>query len=165
MPTELNIILNISSVLLGFIFGWFITEYINWNNKKENKKDVHQNFRNLDNIKIIIGEKYFDRINELIDSFIQNAIDNYTVFALSSNSNHYLNEKETEIMTKYVFGSVKRNMTADVIEVIKTVYTIGDDEKRLNDLLNVRIKLHMINFIREYNSLPEDIPNVENIKK
>lgn len=147
----------------------FILEY-NLKYKKEKEKEdlpfVAIKKKNIELINTMLAEGYFDKVNALIDSFISVAGDNYTVFALSSNSNHYLTESDQETMTKYIYGNVKRNITPEVKDVISTVYIIDDEEEdnehnKLNQLINVRIKLYMINFIRNFNSLPEDIPNMK----
>jgi hypothetical protein len=92
---------------------------------------------------------------------ITGASENYIVFALPANPNHYLTEKETEKMSKYIFGMVKKNLTEDVLSVISTVYKL-DTEKDIDDLIHLRIKLHIINFLLSYNSMPkEDIPNLQ----
>jgi len=156
-------IFGIVLIIIGFLSG-FMMYY-----SKDEKEDpiiIPEKKKNIELINAMLAEGYFDKVNALIDSFISAAGDNYTVFALSSNSNHYLTESDQETMTKYIYGNVKRNITPEVKDLISTVYNIDDEEEdnehnKLNQLINVRIKLYMINFIRNFNSLPEDIPNMK----
>lgn len=154
-------------LILGFCFGaismWFLLKLDFYNKSKNNEVETIQKIKDTNIINLITTEGYFDKVNNLIDSFIKEASDYYTILALSSNSTHYLNEAETEKMQKYIYGTVKKNMTDEVKDVISTVYNIDSDEK-LNSLLNLRINMHVINFIRNYNSLPEDLPNISELK-
>ena len=156
-------IFGIVLIIIGFLSG-FMMYYSK--DEKEDPVIIPEKKKNIELINAMLAEGYFDKVNALIDSFISAAGDNYTVFALSSNSNHYLTESDQETMTKYIYGNVKRNITPEVKDLISTVYNIDDEEEdnehnKLNQLINVRIKLYMINFIRNFNSLPEDIPNMK----
>ena len=115
-------------------------------NEKEMKSDDKIKQANPEIIKILLEEEYFKKVNNLIDSLITGASENYVVFALPANPNHYLTEKETEKMSKYIFGMVKKNLTENVLSVISTVYKL-DTEKDIDDLIHLRIKLHIINFL------------------
>ena len=46
-------------------------------------------------------------------------------------------------------------MTEDIMGAIKSIYVI-DTEEDLNKILDLRINLYMINFLRQYNDVIEE---------
>ena len=74
---------------------------------------------------------------------------------LSQSSIEYLKPEDAEIMKKYIFASVKKNMTEDVVKAIRSIYVIESDED-LDKILDLRINLYMINFLRQYNDVIEE---------
>lgn len=105
--------------------------------------------------KIILEDKYIDRVNLLIDDFIKQASEVYQIMKLSQDDKQYLKAEDAEIMKKYIFGTVKKNMTQDVINAIKSIYVVESDED-LHKILDLRINLYMINFMRQYNDIIEN---------
>ena len=159
-----RIIFTLSGMIAGALINYIWTSMNRAESLKEieeapKKKDINPQL-----LDIITKEGYVDKVNALIDSLINVAGEYFTILSLSSNSNHYINEKEIDRMTAYIFGMTKKNMTNDIKAAIGTVYKI-DYEEELDKVLNLRIKLYVINFVRNYNSLPEDIPNLSNEKK
>jgi hypothetical protein len=105
--------------------------------------------------KIILEDKYIDRVNLLIDDFIKQASEVYQIMKLSQDDKQYLKAEDAEIMKKYIFGTVKKNMTQDVTNAIKSIYVVESDED-LYKILDLRINLYMINFMRQYNDIIEN---------
>lgn len=100
-------------------------------------------------INIVLSENSFEKVNKLIDSLIVEAITIYYVMT-GVVEETYINNKSTDEMKEYVFATVKSNMTPTVVATIKLFYNIDTDEK-LNQLLLLRIKLHLIQEITEQN--------------
>lgn len=147
-------------IILSILFDIFVNYLVIVKGKKENQVPIEIPTKNIDSVRLILQDDYYQKVIALIDSFINTAGENYLVFALSSNSNHYLTEKETEQMMNYIFGMVKKNITQEVKDAISTVYNI-ESEDNIDELLNIRIKLYIIGFITQYNAMPtEDIPNI-----
>ena len=153
-------------VIVLLVFDILINSLIFLDNKKERKNQLQEiptlikQPKDIESMRLILQEDYFKKVVEMFDSFISLAGENYLVFVLSSNSNHYLTEKETEQMMSYIFGMVKKNITDEVKDVLSTIYNINSDED-IDEFLNIRIKLYIIGFIKQYNAMPtEDIPNI-----
>lgn len=121
------------------------------------EKMVHEIIeKKLENVnKVILEDKYIDRVNLLIDDFIKQASEVYQIMKLSQDDKQYLKAEDAEIMKKYIFGTVKKNMTQDVRNAIKSIYVVETDED-LYKILELRINLYMINFMRQYNDIIEE---------
>jgi len=110
---------------------------------------------NNETLKILLGENTVNKIDEIIDTFIRNAGDMYNILVLSSNVNNYMNENDIEKMQEYIILSVENNITDYILELIKLTHKI-DNQQDLYDLINLRTKLYMINFVVGYNRLIDD---------
>ena len=104
---------------------------------------------NSSTINIVLAEGSYEKVNKLIDSLIVEAITIYYVMT-GVVEETYINTKSTDEMKEYVFATVKNNMTPAVVASIKLFYNI-DEEEKLNQLLLLRIKLHLIQEITEQN--------------
>ena len=146
--------LVISGVLIFFILIFCIVLYSKLV-KLEDK--VTKTFsEKLDKVnEIILEDKYIDKVNILIDDFIDQASMVYQIMYLSKNSGHYMKSSDAEHMKRYIFASIKKNMTRDVMNAVKTIYIINS-EKDLDRILDLRINLYMINFLRQYNDVIDD---------
>lgn len=100
-------------------------------------------------INTVLADGSYERVNKLIDSLIVEAITIYYVMT-GVVEETYINTKSTDEMKEYVFATVKNNMTPTILAAIKLFYNIDEDEK-LNQLLLLRIKLHLIQEITEQN--------------
>ena len=120
---------------------------------EEKIKDISEIKINKIN-KIILEDKYIEKVNLLIDDFINQASEVYQIMQLSQTPNDYLKPEEAEVMKKYIFLSVKNNMTQEVQNALKSIYIINSEED-LDKILELRIKLYMINFMRQYNDVIE----------
>lgn len=155
-----------SFILILFIVVYLITVVlfsIKFFSMKRMIEIEKQKDEKLDNetLKILLGENIVNKIDEIIDTFIRNAGDMYNILVLSSNVNNYMNENDIEKMQEYIILSVENNITDSILELIKLTHKI-DNQQDLYDLINLRTKLYMINFVVGYNRLIDD--NEENKK-
>lgn len=95
---------------------------------------------------ILSNDNIIDKINNIIDKLISDAADMYMILNVNYKQDHYINADETETMKLYIYGTVKKNMTDSIKEMISLIYDISDD-KKLEDLLLFRIKIYMISVI------------------
>lgn len=155
-----------SFILILFIVVYLITVVLFSIKSFSMKRMIEiekQKDEKLDNeiLKILLGENTVNKIDEIIDTFIRNAGDMYNILVLSSNVNNYMNENDIEKMQEYIILSVENNITDSILELIKLTHKI-DNQQDLYDLINLRTKLYMINFVVGYNRLIDD--NEENKK-
>ena len=118
--------------------------------------DDDLNVVTTDDIKLVLGEKYVDKVNALIDDIITHASTYYQILQLTKTEYQYINEAETEKMTKYIYATTMNSMTPAVISTIRTIYRV-DTQKELEDFVMLRVKMFMINFRTNFNA------NVNNI--
>lgn len=123
--------------------------YVSYSIYKENKKIVNKDTKDSSKeIDIILqSDDIVDKVNKLIDDLIENASNIYTILTIdSSDDGKYINSTASDLMAEYIFQTIKKNMTFSIFNTIKLVYVIND-EKDLDNLLKLRIKLFMINII------------------
>ena len=100
-------------------------------------------------INIVLKDDSFENVNQLIDSLINDAITMYYILS-GVVEESYITQKTAVEIQAYVSGMVKKNMTDAVLSTIKLFYKV-DTEKELDDLLNLRIKLHLISEVTKQN--------------
>lgn len=124
--------------------------YASYNTYKENKKIENKDTKkdSSKEIDIILqSDDIINKVNKLIDDLIENASNIYTILTIdSSDDGKYINSTVSDQMAEYIFQTIKKNMTFSIFNTIKLVYVIND-EKDLDNLLKLRIKLFMINII------------------
>lgn len=122
----------------------------------DSKLSILDNMKMQNNIfyKDILRNDYLAKVNKLMDDIITQAADIYQIMQLSQSSTEYINQEEADRMEKYIYGTVKNNMTEYVRNAIESIYVINSEED-LDKVLNLRIKLYMINFLRQYNDVIE----------
>ena len=106
----------------------------------------------FNNLEYLLQDNVHDKIYALIDSLIDDALDNYQILELSKNEAQYINEQESTKMEAYINQSLEKNMSEDMIRLIGLIYDIQYPGEEM-DIVRVRIKLKLINFISEYNDL------------
>lgn len=149
-----------SFILILFIVVYLITvvlfsiKFFSMKRMIEIEKQEDEKINN-ETLKILLGENTVNKIDEIIDTFIRNAGDMYNILVLSSNVNNYMNENDIEKMQEYIILSVENNITDSILELIKLTHKI-DNQQDLYDLINLRTKLYMINFVVGYNRLIDD---------
>jgi hypothetical protein len=132
-----------------------ITGYIFYKIYKLSNTDTTSNVSNTERLKILLQDNSVDKINSCIDQFIENAANMYTLLKLSQDPNHYITEDMQKEMSSYILGSVKKNMTEDILSLISMIYVINSPED-IDDYLNIRIKLYILSFMVNYNQLQTD---------
>ena len=153
----INYIINGIVLIIGIgfiIFGIYLI-YTRTKNKIQDNPEVlpDNDMSRIEKIKIITQEKgkAVDDINELIDKFITDAANIYIIMELGKDTGiNYLNSAGINTMTTYIYGTVIRNMSDRVVDTIKLIYNVKNKED-LDNILNIRIKLYMINFTIDYN--------------
>lgn len=116
------------------------------------KKETNVIKSNIDTelIKYVLDEdNILDKINNLIDTMIKDAIELYSIFN-TFNEETYINNEMAEELSNYCLGMVKNKLTDTMKNTIGIVYDIST-EKKLDDVIKLRIKLHIINYMVEQN--------------
>lgn len=116
------------------------------------KKETNVIKSNIDTelIKYVLDEdNILDKINNLIDTMIKDAIELYSIFNIF-NEETYINNEMAEELSNYCLGMVKNKLTDTMKNTIGIVYDIST-EKKLDDVIKLRIKLHIINYMVEQN--------------
>ena len=85
----------------------------------------------------------YDKVLNLIDSFILEAVDVYFRLNSDMEEEHYIDSTESKELTNYVLASVMKNMTPEVKKIIASVYNYKDD-KELFDFIKLRVKLQIL---------------------
>ena len=80
---------------------------------------------------------------------IKDAIELYSIFN-TFNEETYINNEMAEELSNYCLGMVKNKLTDTMKNTIGIVYDIST-EKKLDDVIKLRIKLHIINYMVEQN--------------
>lgn len=101
---------------------------------------------------IVLQDNFVAKVNQLIDSIIKEYAEIYQVMVLSTNEDkaQYITTEQQDEMQKYVIHMTMKNISPEVRSIIKLVYNI-DDPKEFRDMISIRVKLYLINFIIEYN--------------
>ncbi len=137
-------IISIILILLMLLLC-YISYSIYKKNKKIENKDTKDSSKEIDII--LQSDDIVNKVNKLIDDLIENASNIYTILTIdSSDDGKYINSTASDLMAEYIFQTIKKNMTFSIFNTIKLVYVIND-EKDLDNLLKLRIKLFMINII------------------
>ena len=133
------ILITILSILFGLFVIFGIGLFIILSERTKNKQVVE---RNPEIIKIILNKDSFEDVNNLIDSFIKDAIQLYRILNVVVEET-YLNKDTLKEMEAYVYQTVMKKMSPDIINVISMFYVI-ESHKDIEDIIKLRIKLHLI---------------------
>ncbi len=147
METIIYIVVYIALILAGALSIISTIVLVNYKKTEVVLKKIEP--ASLDTIKLVLEKNSFDNVNILIDTIIKDAIDMYNILNGVSDET-YINTKMTEEMASYVYGMTVKKMTPAVKGAIGLFYKI-DTEDELEDLLKLRIKLHLINEIYQQN--------------
>lgn len=100
-------------------------------------------------------EDPYQKVNGIIDSFIDEASNNYLIFSGHTRED-YMNQEFVEEYEKYVIAFLQKNMSPTVRDTIGLCYNIKDNEGELYRILKLRTKLYLIGKVSENNvSLPD----------
>jgi len=118
-------------VLLLFIIVYLITcttiLFLQFKkiNESENEKDKIENDKVEDRTELILStDNIVDKINDIIENIIKNAIDLYRVQTPSIDGNYqYITSKEIEEqLLPYVYFTVMKSMTPDIVKMLSIIY-------------------------------------------
>lgn len=137
-------------VLFGTITGIFIQRQVARDDKKfEEVEDAKDTSVDVDKLRIVMEKDSLNNVNILLDTIIKDAIDMYNILNGVTDETYYTEEMNNE-MSVYVFGMTKKKMTKPVRDAIGLFYTINT-EKDLDEVIKLRIKLHLIDVISQQN--------------
>lgn len=105
--------------------------------------------RNTEVMNIILEKDSYTDVNALIDAFIKDAIELYRILNVVVEET-YLTKDKIKEMEGYVYQTVKRKMTKDIVDLISLFYVV-ESEKDIDDIIRLRIKLHLIQNAVEQN--------------
>ena len=142
MNSSVIILSALSIIFFGIFIILLILDLRSDSKGNENKiEPVIEN--NTEKIKILLSENAIEKVDNLVDSLIKNAIDKYMIFNVNFDKEKYLNAGDQEQMTLYVTGMVMNNMTDTVRSTIGLVYDISTEQK-LKEFLDIRIKMSLL---------------------
>lgn len=142
------------SILVFTILG--ITRFIKENNKKEIETVEHPD--NTEKIKILLSDdKIVDKINGVLNSLIKDAADRYMLFEVGFNGiDAYIPSKSSDEMEKYIYGTVRSNITSATRDLLGLIYDVSTEEK-LNNVIELAVKMYMIDILVKTNqSIPAE---------
>lgn len=141
--------------IIGFgIFLYLIIKLVATLIFGNNDKKEEFSTTDIEKIKIVLN----DESNEKIDNYIYSLINKYLELYLilnGINKESYINSTEVEKIEKYIFASLKYNMSETTKNIIGLIYDIST-EKKLDDLLNLKIKISVLSYITEQNTVIKD---------
>ena len=146
------IVIVYMTLMLG-LFIWFILDC------RKTKKDMkpiydklNQGHRNIEVMKLLLEDDIIDKVDNIIDTNIRMASDNYLdlTFGFRNINDSYLTEEMQTEMSEYIYQSVQKNMTKDVVALISLVHKINNEEE-LEELIRFRIKMFMISLLIKTN--------------
>lgn len=146
MDTGLVFVLLLISIICGITTGVVI------GTNKQKKSIVEKKTIDISACNLLLQDKIVDKINNVLDSVIKDQAEIYQLMVLSTNETtaQYLNSEEQDKMQKYLIHVVYNNISDEMKQLLSLIYNT-DDDKRLKDLVSLRVKIYLINFIVEYN--------------
>lgn len=148
MVLVIIIIMVISWLVMCSIISYFITMRFS-----KTKETVGENV-SIDRIKILLEENAVDRIDEVLDTYINNAASIYQVLEIAKSQKEFLNSEDIERMISYISTMVLKNMTPETISLLSITHILNT-QKDLMDLINLRTKLYVLNFSIGFNVIKE----------
>ena len=148
MVLVIIIIMVISWLVMCSIIAYFITMRFS-----KTKETVGENV-SIDRIKILLEENAVDRIDEVLDTYINNAASIYQVLEIAKSQKEFLNSEDIERMISYISTMVLKNMTPETISLLSITHILNT-QKDLMDLINLRTKLYVLNFSIGFNVIKE----------
>lgn len=124
-----------------------VTYYID-HIKVSKEPPVHQ--VNIDKLHILLEDKSIEKINNVINDYIEDISNTYTLMVIAAKDIQYINTEEQEKMLKYISYTALKNLSQDMKDLISIVQNI-ESYKDIEDYINLKCKIYMINFIIMYN--------------
>ncbi len=118
----------------------------------KSEKDVVVEKDHTEEIKILLSDdKIIDKINNILYTMIKDASDRYMILNVNFNaSDAYLNQESIDELSKYIFGTVKGNMTPALRNLFGLIYDISTEEK-LDKFIEINVKMHILDIIVKTN--------------
>lgn len=140
-----NVIMIVLISLIFFVFIiWAVVDIV----IKLEKNDIDES--QSQEIDILMQDDSVDKINNILDTHIKNAGNNYISLTLNYSDELYITEAIEHEMSTYIFQSVKKNITPALIKTLSLIYIINSEDQ-LDELLKFRIKLYLITEIVRLN--------------
>ena len=109
-----------------------------------NNTPTIQTTDNIEKIKILLSNKEtVDNIDAIIDSIIKTAVDRYMILNVNFNVDSYITKDNIDEMSKYVFGTIKMDLTDTMRDMIGLIHNV-DTEEKLDEFLKIRIKMYIL---------------------
>lgn len=156
---DIELILVIGFSVLGFLSFISIIIAISSNiSTKKNKEEIHED-NDIDKLELarllLSTENCVEKIDNILDIKIKAAADMYNILILSTDENQYINTTQIDEMSNYIEETVFRNFTSSMRIITGLIYDVSSD-KKIKDIIKVRTKIYMINFVMEYNKLIDE---------
>lgn len=156
---DIELILVIGFSVLGFLSFISIIIAISSNiSTKKNKEEIHED-NDIDKLELarllLSTENCVEKIDNILDIKIKAAADMYNILILSTDENQYINTTQIDEMSNYIEETVFRNFTTSMRIITGLIYDVSTD-KKIKDIIKVRTKIYMINFVMEYNKLIDE---------
>jgi hypothetical protein len=156
---DIELILVIGFSVLGFLSFISIIIAISSNiSTKKNKEEIHEDndIGKLELARLLLStENCVEKIDNILDIKIKAAADMYNILILSTDENQYINTTQIDEMSNYIEETVFRNFTTSMRIITGLIYDVSSD-KKIKDIIKVRTKIYMINFVMEYNKLIDE---------
>lgn len=120
---------------------------------KQSKQQQDQDV-DLERVKILLQDNAVNKIDEVLDTYINNAASIYQVLEIAKSQKEYLNNDDIERMISYVSTMVLKNMTPESISLLSLTHVFNDNNDII-DLIKLRTKLYVLNFSIEFNVIKE----------
>ena len=146
---------TITLALLAIVLTVILVSSIirSYNSFIYNKENIANEQKiSTDRMRILLEDKAVDKIDEVLDNFIHNAAGIYQILALPIENKEYLRQEDIDKMTGYISTMVLKNMTPEVVSLLSLTH-VFDSAEDLSELINLRTKLYVLNFVVSYNDL------------
>lgn len=135
--------------IIGLIIFFSILDY---KKEKDKRNSMPRDNVNPEILDLLMTDKFLEKVNALMDSLIQQYTDVYQVMILSTATDiEFIKTKEQEEMQKYVSHMVIESISPELKKLIGLVYNVSTAED-LKNVINLRTKLFLINYIVQYNA-------------
>ena len=149
-----NDIIGIVCLCFIFILGVLLVyKELSFNNHEKSKKENQNHKFDIEKIKILLEDNSIEKIDNFINNIIKNAIDTYILLNVVDKS-HYINSKEADIISNYVYATIKNTITDDEKDAIGLFYNISTEEK-FDNFIKLKIKISIIALLVQNNQVIE----------
>lgn len=149
MNFDFEIVINIIYLFVCLVTIIMSIVVIMITTKKDKSEMIKEKKYDVDLIKLMLTDNIVDNVNNMLDNIIKEAINLYLIFN-SINEETYINNDIAKELEDYTFGMVKNKLTPTVKDTLGLIYDISTKEK-LDSVIKLRIKIHVINFMVEQN--------------